>query len=176
MDTLDYCGPKVNEGSKGVLLGLGEPRRPLPVRFEGSVPPEVRAVQVYCPGCLVIEGLPYPEAPLAAKQLAAYPAFSAWPLLVLSEHATRAAKSTMNFLWTTFTRFNPASDLHAARVDLLGTHPSFTPPVLIDARLKPGYPAELFCDPATSELVTRRWPEYFPRGQAMGDSGRAHLD
>ena len=24
MDTLDYTGPKVNEGSKGVLLGVGE--------------------------------------------------------------------------------------------------------------------------------------------------------
>ena len=25
MDTLDYTGPQVNEGSKGVWLGLGEP-------------------------------------------------------------------------------------------------------------------------------------------------------
>ena len=27
MDTLDYTGPKVNEGSKGVWLGLGDPKR-----------------------------------------------------------------------------------------------------------------------------------------------------
>jgi 3-polyprenyl-4-hydroxybenzoate decarboxylase len=33
MDTLDYTGPKVNEGSKGVLLGLGEPVRKLPREF-----------------------------------------------------------------------------------------------------------------------------------------------
>ncbi|MCA9319666.1 MAG: UbiD family decarboxylase, partial [Planctomycetes bacterium] len=33
MDTLDYTGPKVNEGSKGVLLGLGELRRRLPGEF-----------------------------------------------------------------------------------------------------------------------------------------------
>ncbi len=31
MDTLDYTGPKVNEGSKGVLLGLGDAVRDLPV-------------------------------------------------------------------------------------------------------------------------------------------------
>ncbi len=30
MDTLDYTGPKVNEGSKGVLLGLGDAIRDLP--------------------------------------------------------------------------------------------------------------------------------------------------
>ena len=35
MDTLDYTGPAVNEGSKGVWLGLGDPIRRLPAR----VPP-----------------------------------------------------------------------------------------------------------------------------------------
>ena len=30
MDTLDYTGPTVNEGSKGVWMGLGDPMRYLP--------------------------------------------------------------------------------------------------------------------------------------------------
>ena len=30
MDTLDYAGPKLNHGSKGVLLGIGDPVRSLP--------------------------------------------------------------------------------------------------------------------------------------------------
>ena len=33
MDTLDYTGPTVNEGSKGVWLGLGDPVRTLPRQF-----------------------------------------------------------------------------------------------------------------------------------------------
>ena len=33
MDTLDYTGPRVNEGSKGVWLGLGDPVRELPREF-----------------------------------------------------------------------------------------------------------------------------------------------
>ena len=33
MDTLDYTGPAVNEGSKGVWLGLGDPVRELPREF-----------------------------------------------------------------------------------------------------------------------------------------------
>ena len=48
---------------------------------------------------------------------------------------------------------------------------------VIDARMKPSYPDELYCDPETAALVDRRWREYFPdRDVEMGDSGLAHLD
>jgi len=54
---------------------------------------------------------------------------------------------------------------------------SYTPPIVLDARLKPGFPGELSCDPSTAALVTRRWSEYFPHGQVeMGDSEAGHLD
>ena len=83
----------------------------------------------------------------------------------------------MNFLWSTFTRFDPSSDVHAARIELVHSHASFTPPILIDARVKPHYPEELFCDEDTAATVDRRWREYFPAGGVeMGDSDRAHLD
>ena len=83
----------------------------------------------------------------------------------------------MNFLWTTFTRFNPASDLVPRRVDLVHQHPAFTPPIVVDARMKPDYPEELFCDPETAAKVDARWKEYFPSGGVeMGDSDRGHLD
>jgi len=38
MDTLDYTGPAVNEGSKGVWLGVGDPVRELPREFRPAVP------------------------------------------------------------------------------------------------------------------------------------------
>ena len=50
------------------------------------------------------------------------------------------------------------------------------PPLVIDARRKPGYPAELLCDEATAERVTQRWREYFPSDVSMGDSDRGSLD
>ena len=97
--------------------------------------------------------------------------------MVLSDDAARATRSVFNFLWTTFTRFEPAADLHGRRVELVRSHPSFTPPVALDARMKPSYPEELFCDPETASKVERRWKEYFPAGAVeMGDSSRAHLD
>ncbi|HEX6881777.1 MAG TPA: UbiD family decarboxylase [Planctomycetota bacterium] len=180
MDSLDYAGPRINEGGKGVLLGLGEPVRKLPREFQGAPRPPVRAVRTFSPGCLVVEGPPYREEAeerRTARTLAADPAFDDWPLLVLTDEAERAARSPFNFLWTTFTRFDPGRDLHARAVELVHAHPSFTPPILIDARRKPGYPEELFCDPDTARTVERRWKEYFPAGKvAMGSSDRAHLD
>jgi 3-polyprenyl-4-hydroxybenzoate decarboxylase len=179
MDSLDYAGPKINEGGKGVLLGVGEPIRELPTVFEGSPPPEVRRVEVFCPGCLIVEGPAFSAEEPHGARIAAAEAFGDWPLLVLTDDAERAARSTINFLWTTFTRFNPSADIHAARVDLVHNHASFTPPVLIDARVKPWYPEELFCDEETARKVDRRWSEYFPPSGPdveMGDSDRGHLD
>jgi UbiD family decarboxylase len=178
MDTLDYTGPEVNRGSKGVWLGLGNPVRELPGEFRPAFAPpsDVSDVRVFCRGCLVIGARPFADDPDAASRLAAHPAFAGWPLLVLTDEPARAAKSPVNFLWTTFTRFEPARDIHAAAVGLVRHHVTYTPPVAIDARLKPWFPDELFCAPDVADTVTRRWKEYFPGGMEMGDSARAHLD
>jgi 3-polyprenyl-4-hydroxybenzoate decarboxylase len=177
MDTLDYSGPRVNEGSKGVWLGLGEPVRQLPGEFSAAdLPAGVSEVHVFCRGCLVIGVGSKAEDPDAPKRIASHPAFADWPLLVLSDEPARAATSPMNFLWTTFTRFEPAADVHAASREVVRNHLAYGPPVLIDARLHPGFPAELGCDEQTAQTVTRRWREYFPSGVEMGDSERGHLD
>ncbi|MBM4063398.1 MAG: UbiD family decarboxylase [Planctomycetes bacterium] len=177
MDTLDYAGPAVNRGSKGVLLGLGEARRRLPAAFAGPLPPPFADARVFCPGCLVVQGPPFVQDPGAAAALARLPALGDWPLAVLVDDAARTARSPVNFLWTTFTRFEPAADLHARDVRLVRSQPSHTPPLVIDARMKPSYPAELFCDPGTAARVSARWREYFPAGKVeMGDSDRGHLD
>jgi len=178
MDTLDYTGPEVNRGSKGVLLGLGEPVRSLPRRFEAALlPPGVTDVFVFCGGCLVVGGPGYVEEPGAAARIAGHDAFRDWPLVVVTDQPRRAAASVINFLWTTFTRFEPAADIHAAATRVERHHLCYGFPVVIDARMKPPYPEELSCAPETAATVERRWNEYFPDGGVeMGDSDRAHLD
>jgi 3-polyprenyl-4-hydroxybenzoate decarboxylase len=179
MDTLDYTGPRVNEGSKGVWLGLGDPIRALPREFRpstGTTPHGVRDVRVFCPGCLVIEAPAFDSEPDAATRLVADPAFADWPLLVLTDDAARSTASPMNFLWTIFTRFEPAADIHAAAKRIVRNHLAFTPPVAIDARMKPWFPKELTCRPDIAERVTTRWREYFPQGGVeMGDAEKADL-
>jgi 4-hydroxybenzoate decarboxylase subunit C len=178
MDTLDYTGPRVNEGSKGVWLGVGEPVRELPREFRSATLPfGVSDVRVFCGGCAVVGAPSYTTEPGAAARLAADPAFAGWPLVVVTDEPARAAASPMNFLWTTFTRFEPASDIHAASRDIVRNHISYRGSIVIDARIKPWYPKELFARDDVAALVTRRWREYFPgRSVEMGDSERAHLD
>jgi UbiD family decarboxylase len=183
MDSLDYAGPRVNEGSKGVLLGVGEPIRDLQRHFQGPLPAKIKDARVFSPGCLVLEAPPFPrtlsagQADFEVDRWLQHPSLATWPLVVITDDAERATRSVFNFLWTTFTRFEPAADLHARNSTLQRNHPSFEPPVAIDARMKPWYPEELLADPVTSSGVQRRWKEYFPAGPvAMGDSDRAHLD
>lgn len=174
MDTLDYAGPAVNEGSKGVMLGVGAPVRELPRQYRGSPPLGVRDVRVYCGGCLVVEVPAYAEEPGVAERL--LDSFEGWPLVVLVDSAAEATRTDTRFLWTAFTRFEPAADLFGRR-RVHRNHLVFEGTVFLDARMKPTYPKELFCDPDTAALVSRRWSEYFPSGKVeMGDSDRGHLD
>jgi UbiD family decarboxylase len=178
MDTLDYTGPTVNEGSKGVWLGLGDPIRELPRSFTASeLPHGITDVRVFCGGCLVVRAPSYESERDVGSRIAAAPAFAPWPLIVISDEPERASRSDMNFLWTTFTRFEPAADIHAADRRIIRNHIAYAAPVVIDARMKPWYPKELSCREDIADLVSRRWREYFPSAKvSMGDSERGHLD
>jgi UbiD family decarboxylase len=144
MDTLDYTAPTINEGSKGVWLGLGDPVRDLPREFRAAeLPTGARSPAVFCPGCLVVGGPSKGEEPEAAERFARHPAFAEWPLVVLTDEPERAVASSMEFLWTTFTRFEPGADVHAASTEVHRNHIAYRMPVLLDARLRPDFPAEL---------------------------------
>jgi menaquinone biosynthesis decarboxylase len=164
MDTLDYSGPQINKGSKGILLALGQPLRQLPSVFQGEIPGDVRGVQAFCPGCLVIAGSRYQDEPGQAERLCRWDPFKDWPLLILTDDVDVASSSSL-FLWSVFTRFEPAADIHAAHIDVRRHHLCYRGPIGIDARMKPGYPDELCCDPEVAKRVDKRWGEYFPTGR-----------
>jgi hypothetical protein len=132
---------------------------------------------VFCGGCLVVGASSYGDDAAAASRLASHPAFANWPLVVVSDEPERATRSVMNFLCTTFTRFEPAADIHSADRRIVRHHIAYQPPVTIDARMKPWYPRELSCREDIARRVSERWHEYFPsRRVEMGDAERAHLD
>jgi 4-hydroxybenzoate decarboxylase subunit C len=159
MDTLDYTSGKVNEGSKAIMLGLGEPVRKLPREFRGELPPSISRAEVFCGGCLVLEA----ANELPASRVASDPIFQDWPLIVLHDDAD-VARSSPDFLWATWTRFEPAADIYAAETSVQRHHLVYTAPIVIDARTKPGFPDELVVRDDIAALVDRRWNEYFSRG------------
>jgi 3-polyprenyl-4-hydroxybenzoate decarboxylase len=161
MDTLDYTSGKVNEGSKAIVIGLGEAIRELPRQFRGELPRDITHAEVFCPGCLVVQGRPYSSDHDQAARLASEPVFADWPLVVLHDEA-RAARSATDFLWSVWTRFEPAADIYAAETKVVRHHLAYEPPMVIDARKKPTLPDELIVRDDIKQLVDRRWREYFP--------------
>ncbi|HEV2885034.1 MAG TPA: UbiD family decarboxylase [Pyrinomonadaceae bacterium] len=162
MDTLDYTSGKVNEGSKAIMLGLGEAKRDLPREFRGELPASAARAEVFSAGCLVIEGNAFDEDPEQAARLAHDPSIAQWPLVVLHDDAV-VAKSSPDFLWSTWTRFEPAADIYAAETKVVRHHLAYSGPIVIDARTKPGFPKELIVRDDIAALVDRRWSEYFPQ-------------
>jgi 3-polyprenyl-4-hydroxybenzoate decarboxylase len=160
MDTLDYCGPEMNKGSKAVILALGESIRELPRRFQGQVPPRVRRVEVFSPGCLVLEKSYVREEPGEQENLCQWADFADWPLLILADEAA-IVHSTTDFLWSVFTRFDPASDIYAAQATIHKHQISYRGPILIDSRIKPRYPAILTSSSEIAKRVEDHWSDYF---------------
>ncbi|HEY6247446.1 MAG TPA: UbiD family decarboxylase [Pyrinomonadaceae bacterium] len=162
MDTLDYTSGKVNEGSKAIMLGLGEPVRQLPREFKGALPQGVSRAAVFCGGCLVLEGRSFAEDEELPDRVARDSTLSDWPLIILHDNAS-VTNSGSDFLWATWTRFEPAADIYAAQTSIQRHHLVYTAPIVIDARTKPGFPDELIVRDDIRELVDKRWGEYFGR-------------
>lgn len=160
-DTLDYTGDRLNHGSKAVLVGVGEPKRELPAVYMGGELPGISAAAVYCRGCLVVSGASYTDDPGLANRLVeeAGDRLAQWPLVIVADETSIAGDQTA-FLWTVFTRFNPAADIYA-RTQVNRHHIGYELPLVIDARMKPGYPDELFPREDIVKLVDSRWSEYF---------------
>ena len=162
-DTLDYTGPSVNTGSKAMLLGLGrEKLRDLPQSFNGTLPPDCSRPQVFLPGTLVLQGTGFKDCPELAARIAASKYLKAWPVIILVDNTAEATCSMQEFLWTFFTRFEPAADIHAAETTMKRFHVGLIAPVVFDCRIKPWHTDVLEVDTTTSTRVDTLFPKIIP--------------
>jgi 4-hydroxy-3-polyprenylbenzoate decarboxylase len=163
IDTLDYSGTGLNEGSKVVVAAAGPKRRTLPM----EVPQDLHLTEgftqprVCLPGVLAVEAPPFPgrpggDAPADVEALCA--AFGpetgrAFALVVLVDDSDFVSRTLSNWLWVTFTRSDPAADVHGVGAFTLQKHWGCTGPLVIDARLKPHHAPPLEEDPAVARRV-----------------------
>ncbi len=162
-DTLDYTGPSVNKGSKAMMIGLGKDKiRDLPQEFSGNLPTYCSNPQVYLPGTLVIQGESYKNKPDLAKTIAAHQGLKDWPVILLVDSTAEATCNLQEFLWTFFTRFEPAADIHAAKTSVKRFHVGLNQPVVFDCRLKPWYTDVLEVDSETKKLVDGKISKMIP--------------
>jgi 4-hydroxy-3-polyprenylbenzoate decarboxylase len=82
-------------------------------------------------------------------------AINRWPLIVVVDDAAFAAKTLNNFLWTTFTRSNPAVDVRGIGEFTEHKHWGCRGSLVIDARAKPHHAPSLVEDPAVERAIER---------------------
>ncbi len=159
-DTLDYASGKVNHGSKAILMGVGEAKRELATEFSGDLPQGISKAEPFCKGCLVVEAVSYADDKDLAVRIANHAAFKDWQMVIVHDNI-EFARSTDKFLWATWTRFDPASDIYASKTATKNNHIGYTAPIVIDARMKPWYPKEVEAREDIVEMVDNRWGQYF---------------
>jgi 4-hydroxy-3-polyprenylbenzoate decarboxylase len=165
MDTLDYSGTGLNAGSKVIIAAAGPKRRELPREIPSGpdLPAGFGNPQVALPGVLVIEAPPFTasenemEAHVKAfcGSMAIDHPLNRFPLWILADDAQFTAKSLNNFLWVTFTRSNPAADIHGIAAFTHQKHWGCSGSLIIDARIKPQHAAPLVEDPKITERVNQ---------------------
>ena len=146
-----------------MILGLGKEKiRELPRDFTGTLPPDCSCPKVYLPGTLVVQGSSYTQNHDLAPQLARWEGLGNWPCVILVDNTAAATTTMQEFLWTFFTRFEPANDIHASATSVHRFHVGLKTPLVIDCRLKPWYTEVLEVDPATKALVDEKIGRILP--------------
>jgi 4-hydroxy-3-polyprenylbenzoate decarboxylase len=158
IDTLDYTGSGLNSGSKVVMAAAGPPRRQLAAALPGTLipPTDWLDIQIARPGIAVIQTPRFSDYPSESiklkvwlRHLKAQPleSLAGLPLMVLSDDAGFTARNLSNFLWVTFTRSDPARDIHGVGAETIFKHWGCSGPLIIDARIKPHHAPGLEEDP-----------------------------
>jgi len=133
-------------------MGLGrEVRNVLPLHFEGSLPQGCEKPTAYLPGTLVVQGSSYQDDKELPVRLAAHPGLDHWPVILLVDSTAQATENLQEFIWTFFTRFEPAADIYSNALSTSRFHVGLKAPVVFDCRMKPWYPHILEVDPATKK-------------------------
>jgi len=164
-DTLDYTSGRMNEGSKAILMGIGNKRFHLqetPVAELNN--PQFRKQEIFSPGVLVVEGPSWRTGDHAAELLLEEEAVRPFRIICLVDDAKECVKDDESFLWTVFTRFEPAADIYSGESRIEHLHICLSAPIVIDCRFKPWFPSPVKPLPETVERVDALWPRIFPGG------------
>ena len=134
IDTLDYSGDGLNEGSKVVIAAAGEIKRTLSEKInEINLPDDFLNPKLISKGNLVIEGKgEINELVLSLENQR----LDGIGLITLVDNAIFVSENFSNWLWVTFTRSNPANDIYGLNAKTNNKHFSCSLPI-IDARIKP---------------------------------------
>lgn len=155
IDTLDYSGTGINQGSKLVIAAVGEKKRDL---MENCT---IENGKLVMPGIVALNFNAFTTYENAEKEIEKITStlssqnLDGIMLIVLCDDAQFTAETLNNFLWTTFTRSNPANDIYGVNSFTQHKHWGCNGPLLIDARIKPHHAPPLIKNATIEQRVNK---------------------
>lgn len=170
IDTLDYSGSSLNNGSKVVIAAAGEKKRLLNTEIPAdiNVSTLIKKVNIALPGILIFQAEKYSNEKTESEKIKTLSEYlihqnlEGFPLIVLADDSEFTAKTLNNFLWVTFTRSNPSHDIYGVNEFYEYKHWGCRGSLIIDARIKPHHA------PALEKV-----PEIEKRVDALGAKGKS---
>lgn len=167
MDTLDYSGERINQGSKVVIAAAGGKRRilatslPLDFQLPDAKDLNLSSPRLVAPGILAISAGAFKNYETAKMELGRFCSDVKLPegivLVVIADDAEFVAASSANFLWVTFTRSNPSHDLYGVDSFTEFKHWGCRGALVIDARIKPHHAPPLIEDPEVTKKIEQQF-------------------
>lgn len=162
IDSLDYTGSGLNEGSKVIIAARGKQKRNLASTVPGNLPlmEGFNDPRIVFPGIMTLRSPAFKDQEASVREieqlsinLASSNELDQIPLIVLTEDSEFVSRNLNNFLWVTFTRSNPSHDIHGVRSFVKNKHWGCAGPLIIDARLKPQHAPPLVEDQKITQRV-----------------------
>jgi 4-hydroxy-3-polyprenylbenzoate decarboxylase len=175
IDTLDYSGEEINEGSKLVIAAYGDKKRELckAVPEAMSSCAMLQRPLLLLPGVVAAVFKKFESAAVAREEISA---LCTW----LQSHAGNSdglvqlvicdddfifnrQKLLNDYVWLTYTRSNPSHDIYGVNERVVNKHWGCDAPMVIDARKKPHHAPELKVAEKTALAIER----FFTKGASL---------
>ena len=167
IDTLDYSGDEINEGSKLVLAAYGDKLRTLTEELPLCLSncSLVTEVKLLIPGVIGLQLKPFTSHQAARaeiKELADWLSANKQELegivqIIIYDHFVfeNRPQRMNDYVWITYTRSNPSHDIYGVDEFIENKHWGCRGPMIIDARRKPHHAPELVILDETKKSIER---------------------
>ena len=162
IDTLDYSGEGLNQGSKVVFAAYG----PVLRKLATAIPEHATHLrsfynpQIAIPGVLVFETNAFSTYDIAREEMQALEAqlstieLSQIAMIIIADQSEFVAANLNNFVWSTFTKCNPSHDMYGIQAFTHNKHWGCKGPLVMDARTKPHHAPALEKEPSVEQRVS----------------------
>lgn len=175
IDTLDYSGTGLNEGSKVIMACAGNEKRVLGDIFETNQKTETfEKMTIIAPGILAFSGHMFTSYKNAEEEMQNFiksianlelskKQINNFPLIIICDDADFLSAHFNNFLWVAFTRSNPSHDIYGIDSFIEQKHWGCRSSIIIDARIKPHHAPIL----EKEESIEKKVDKLFQKGGSL---------